>query len=451
MEYGNGETNQLTWKTNDNRYHNADFHVNEDNLNVNVAMLGRLVENGDTVLDIGCGEGKFGAVIAHKNCDIYGIDIDPTACVQARESGNYKKVFVCNIEQVNMEETGYRELKKAKILFDKIALIDILEHVINPTAVIENVIPFLKENGKILISVPNVNNGDIFLNLLRDHFNYQQSGVLDNTHTKYFTKRSFLEWISEINENNDFSLDCEYVGSTYGYTDFLEKIKSEKPYVYEFIQLNPYFHAIQHLYALTYSSQMGEGKTTNLKKLLNEKSIDLIAELERKLKGEGYGENIELSTLPNERTILEERVASAEAGWSKCAQELKKADKFEQKMQSDIEQLKTEIKRVSNKNSELQERMRASLEKNQQDAEEIVRKNIELEKLQKDNQQILIGWKECAEALEKTNAEWKECAEALEKANTGWKECAEALGKANAGWEECAEALEKLKLEKLNE
>ena len=106
-------------------------------------------------------------------------------------------------------------------------------------------------------------------------------------------------------------------------------------------------------------------------------------------------------------------------------------------MQSDIEQLKTEIKRVSNKNSELQERMRASLEKNQQDAEEIVRKNIELEKLQKDNQQILIGWKECAEALEKTNAEWKECAE--------------ALGKANAGWEECAEALEKLKLEKLNE
>ena len=289
------------------------------------------------------------------------------------------------------------------------------------------------------------------MNLLRDHFNYQQSGVLDNTHTKYFTKRSFLEWISEINENNDFSLDCEYVGSTYGYTDFLEKIKSEKPYVYEFIQLNPYFHAIQHLYALTYSSQKGEGKTTNLKKLLNEKSIDLIAELERKLKGEGYGENLELSTLPNERTILEERVASAEAGWSKCAQELKKADKFEQKMQSDIEQLKTEIKRVSNKNSKLQERMRASLEKNQQDAEEIVRKNIELEKLQKDNQQILIGWKECAEALEKTNAEWKECAEALEKANAGWKECAEALGKANAGWEECAEALEKLKLEKLNE
>ena len=122
-----------------------------------------------------------------------------------------------------MEETGYRELKKAKILFDKIALIDILEHVINPTAVIENVIPFLKENGKILISVPNVNNGDIFLNLLRDHFNYQQSGVLDNTHTKYFTKRSFLEWISEINENNDFSLDCEYVGSTYGYTDFFRE------------------------------------------------------------------------------------------------------------------------------------------------------------------------------------------------------------------------------------
>ena len=69
MEYGNGETNQLTWKTNDNRYHNADFHVNEDNLNVNVAMLGRLVENGDTVLDIGCGEGKFDSTRADTRTD----------------------------------------------------------------------------------------------------------------------------------------------------------------------------------------------------------------------------------------------------------------------------------------------------------------------------------------------------------------------------------------------
>ncbi len=47
-----------------------------------------------------------------------------------------------------MEETGYRELKKAKILFDKIALIDILEHVINPTAVIENVYSFFKRKRK---------------------------------------------------------------------------------------------------------------------------------------------------------------------------------------------------------------------------------------------------------------------------------------------------------------
>ena len=54
-------------------------------------------------------------------------------------------------------------------------MIDILEHVINPTRVIENSVRYLKDKGKILISVPNVNNADIFLNLLNDHFNYREA------------------------------------------------------------------------------------------------------------------------------------------------------------------------------------------------------------------------------------------------------------------------------------
>lgn len=340
MEYGNGSNNQLVWKTTENKYHNADFDVDENNVNVNVAILSKFVEPGDTVLDIGCGEGKFGIVLKNKQCNLYGVDIDYAACQGASESGYYKKIFCINIEQPTQTLVEYQEFLKENVCFDKIALIDILEHVVNPTAVINNVVKLLKDNGKILISIPNVNNGDILLNLMRDHFNYRDAGVLDNTHTKYFTKRSFVEWIEEINESYEYSLDCEYVGSTFGYTEYLEEIKVNKPYVYQFIQENPYFHVMQHLFVLSYKTEKDERRCPNLKSLLSEAEVDLSDILEGMLSDTMRSNNIKL--LPNERIILEERCESSEDGWRKCAEELKNADKK-------IRELELELQKASSK------------------------------------------------------------------------------------------------------
>lgn len=62
--------------------------MNEDNDNVNVAILARQVNAESTVLDIGCGEGKFGAMLLNKKCQLYGIDIDSEACRNASENIN---------------------------------------------------------------------------------------------------------------------------------------------------------------------------------------------------------------------------------------------------------------------------------------------------------------------------------------------------------------------------
>ena len=105
-----------------------------------------------------------------------------------------------------------------------------------------------------------MNNADIFLNLLNDHFNYREAGVLDNTHTKYFTRHSFIEWIEDINSTADFALDCEYIGSTFGETEFMQEVEKKYPNVYELIQLNPWFNAIQHLFVLTYYKNKKRGK-----------------------------------------------------------------------------------------------------------------------------------------------------------------------------------------------
>ena len=365
MEFGNGKKNQLVWRSSENRYHNEEFKVNEDNDNVNVAILARQVNAESTVLDIGCGEGKFGAMLLNKKCQLYGIDIDSEACRNASEKYKYNKIFCTNIEAPDYADEGFAELESLSFEFDYIALIDILEHVINPTRVIENSVRYLKDKGKILISVPNVNNADIFLNLLNDHFNYREAGVLDNTHTKYFTRHSFIEWIEDINSTADFALDCEYIGSTFGETEFMQEVEKKYPNVYELIQLNPWFNAIQHLFVLTYYKNKKEANTNHLEGLLQEKGNNLVGKLNQVLDFSGADlQEKDFSMLPNERRTLKEQVFVSEEGWKKCA--------------GALEETRTE-------------------------------------------------WKECAEALENAKKGWGECAEALENAKKGWKECADAL------------------------
>ena len=379
MEYGNGIKNELIWKTTENKYHNENFAVNENNINVNVAMLSKYVMPGSNVLDIGCGEGKFGALIASKNCIVIGIDLDPISCEAALHSGHYEKVFNVNVEQPELTKQEYEAFQKENIKYDRIALIDVLEHVINPTALIDNSVQQLKDGGKILVSVPNVNNGDIFLNLLRDHFNYREAGVLDNTHTKYFTKSSFLEWIQEINETFEYSLNCEYVGSTFGYTDYMKKMKEQKPKVYQFIQQNPYFHVIQHLFVLTYHKNRNIADIVNVEKLLQASQIDLTELLEKQL---SFSEEIvRTDLLPNERQILEEEVQSAETGWKTCANELEKASEKIAKQEIALK----EASEFQNKLQEAEKVFKDRLEEQKQALEEarIYQERLE-EQLKKD-------------------------------------------------------------------
>ena len=78
--------------------------------------------------------------------------------------------------------------------FDTILALDILEHLVDPWATVALLDKALRPGGSLIVSVPNVNNLVVVVPLVfRGRFEYQDAGVLDRTHLRWFTRKSAIE------------------------------------------------------------------------------------------------------------------------------------------------------------------------------------------------------------------------------------------------------------------
>jgi SAM-dependent methyltransferase len=78
--------------------------------------------------------------------------------------------------------------------FDCILCLDVLEHLVDPWVVVNKVTKKLKTNGILITSIPNIRHISILVKLLfLGRWTYADSGILDRTHLRFFTKYSCLE------------------------------------------------------------------------------------------------------------------------------------------------------------------------------------------------------------------------------------------------------------------
>jgi 2-polyprenyl-3-methyl-5-hydroxy-6-metoxy-1,4-benzoquinol methylase len=78
--------------------------------------------------------------------------------------------------------------------FDTILALDILEHLVDPWATVALLDKALRPGGSLIVSVPNINNLIVVVPLVfRGRFEYQDAGVLDRTHLRWFTRTSAIE------------------------------------------------------------------------------------------------------------------------------------------------------------------------------------------------------------------------------------------------------------------
>lgn len=143
-----------------------------------------LIEKNKSVLEFGCSTGYMSRVLKQNGCRIIGIEIDQKA---AKIAGKYcNKIIVGDIEKINYD----KNLGNAS--FDKIIFADTLEHLKHPEKALVKIRKFLKEDGKLIISVPNVAHASVRLELLTGEFEYEKTGILDESHLRFFTKKSIV-------------------------------------------------------------------------------------------------------------------------------------------------------------------------------------------------------------------------------------------------------------------
>ena len=89
--------------------------------------------------------------------------------------------------------------------FDCIIFNDVLEHMLEPFKILEMLKGKLKEDGKLVASVPNVRYiKNLYHVLVEKDWHYQDEGILDRTHVQFFTKRSMSRSLQE----NKWNIAC---------------------------------------------------------------------------------------------------------------------------------------------------------------------------------------------------------------------------------------------------
>lgn len=150
--------------------------------NPRVEMLPFIPGDARTVLDVGCGDGSFGARLREvPGREVWGIEIVESAARAAS----------ARIDRVLLGDVGALIDTLPQRHFDAIVFNDVLEHLVDPYTVLERSRSRLSEKGVVVSSIPNVRYfPSLFELAIHGQWEYEESGILDRTHLRFFTSSS---------------------------------------------------------------------------------------------------------------------------------------------------------------------------------------------------------------------------------------------------------------------
>jgi 2-polyprenyl-3-methyl-5-hydroxy-6-metoxy-1,4-benzoquinol methylase len=135
---------------------------------------------GSRVLEIGCGEGQLGSRLRARGHEVHGVEVVPSAAAAAARV--LDRALCADVERTVLDyPPGH---------FQLLLCGDVLEHLVDPWGVLARLRQLCAPGAMLVCSVPNAQYFPVSLGLLRGRFDYRDSGVLDRTHLRFFTRRS---------------------------------------------------------------------------------------------------------------------------------------------------------------------------------------------------------------------------------------------------------------------
>jgi SAM-dependent methyltransferase len=223
---------------------NSNYHAG-----INLHLLNQVPVTAKKILEIGCGYGLFGEQVKARNSEVeyYAMELVPEA---ARLAATKLDHVVCG----SIETTSF-----ATDQFDCVIFGDVLEHLYNPLSALKTVRALLKPDGCVLCSVPNVQHHSVLAMLLAGDFQYQEMGLLDRTHVRFFTYASFIKllldsgFVPQIVDIISSPPSAEFFETLKGGLDFLKQDTS---------RAHVYLSAYQYIFKGSVNEEFGRSEAT---------------------------------------------------------------------------------------------------------------------------------------------------------------------------------------------
>lgn len=145
-------------------------------------------------IEFGCSNGHFSKFVKDNyNCESWGVDFDEIA-IEVAKTKLDKVICGDALEAIEQLPDSY---------FDCLICNDLIEHLPDPLMFLRNVSRKMKSGASLVCSIPNVrywkNTWDF---LIKKDWKYEDAGILDYTHNKFFTFKSISRLLSDAELSN---------------------------------------------------------------------------------------------------------------------------------------------------------------------------------------------------------------------------------------------------------
>jgi 2-polyprenyl-3-methyl-5-hydroxy-6-metoxy-1,4-benzoquinol methylase len=140
------------------------------------------------VLDVGCGRGQLGEAVRALGWEVWGIESSGEACATAEKRLDR---LIC----ADLNDHAAVRAAVGDARFEALMLSDVLEHTYDPRTVLERYLEIVKPRGYLYVSVPNAVVWTNRLEWSLGRVKYQDTGVMDRTHIRFFTFASAKELV----------------------------------------------------------------------------------------------------------------------------------------------------------------------------------------------------------------------------------------------------------------